>query len=1127
MSITAKRGEYRIGVEASARAVASHQRSHGVTFSPSASGSRFGLTDSGLRYEVRLRDGSVEIRAGNSRWEALRAALDPDTGRRPPWGVCYLGKREGAPLRPVPFDMIAVGRGRVLAKEKDTDRIFHVQLDELFRTRPPAREPALPGRPEAEGDPVVPANYAKLDPEFFTPATGEAFPVPPAFEEDYAAHPASLRFPLFVETMKAETSDGMMVPVKSRVWELIDARPPLVIFDLDDLKCIGDAELRQVATRDRLRRIIEEIYRGKKSEIEKGIREEIRRRVDFGPPPNLPISTALRALVSDFGEIFDKIGDIAGSIGGVPYFGDQALALANLMRGGQQATALLPREFAREVEDFVEQRLADAAIAISQGLLPFLIDAIAGEGRAAIAKDGFASLFYPGIIALSLVARGLQDKGALKIVPPSGAGARDADCARRSELRLHIGKTVKALLQDQDSPSLRQLIQALVEAGRRKRGVTIPNAPPDGLPTYLHVRYERATREAGDAAEVHERRSIAFRRVLDLGIGYSHWHEHWQANYGGEMHNLLATRPIFQQERYNLIQYRFLNGPVIDGDGYNDGTTNFYMLVELEDPKPPAIPPGRPVKGRPKGAKPVEPAGRYAILWIDEQSYFSQRWRLLHPTIDTAGDLFSIQRSLRDNPEYFRFDPACYWSPFDEGCIHGSSRMAVIRQIVAVTGGRPDGGGTPEIYTICFNYGVCDHSWRWRPMPPAPDYRILDQALAGGAGPLPDDGKECLYANTLGLREDATLHLRGFKRAGGGRIVEGRWVQKYLPADLRHVPERFELAPGARPARGFDHPWDFISERAYQRADHFYHFGAYERSADARCQYYEIDLLPDARGVVRTIPGLARIVWRNERIAESAPPPLRIDTVNFNWALPRDEDGYLELNKLTADRGRSRSMSMYETTTRFRLLERKGKGVIAVLFDKRDDELQPASHLPHETVLIEDLAFRSPTSLIGGGARRLRVRFRANRRVLNPPMVQRALIERVQAGGVTTGLRLSFWTHQSDDQVRENLWRFSLAALDDPEDPVTIARGEVFSRFVRQGLPDRPLPLNFTSADVATPEYQYLSYQTGLDPATIGLVDRYCTPQGRVDYATSLWFEDVVGHLSTPERLEFGVGQDS
>jgi hypothetical protein len=32
---------------------------------------------------------------------------------------------------------------------------------------------------------------------------------------------------------------------------------------------------------------------------------------------------------------------------------------------------------------------------------------------------------------------------------------------------------------------------------------------------------------------------------------------------------------------------------------------------------------------------------------------------------------------------------------------------------------------------------------------------------------------------------------------------------------------------------------------------------------------------------------------------------------------------------------------------------------------------------------------------------------------------------------------------------------------------------------------------------------------------------RYATPAGAHRYGTSIWFEDIVGHVSTPERLEW------
>jgi len=1120
MTITARRGEYRMVEVEAERQVAAHPRGRGVTFSPSASTSRFGVTDSGRRYEVRLRNGIVQINSGDSGWQGLRAAIGADSEPSQPWGLSYLRSRTGKRLEPVPFDMIAVGRGRILAKEEGKDRFYHVQIDELFRTRPQSRRPKR-GRAELPPpDPVVPANYFKLYPDFFTPADGSAFPIPPELEADYSGHPASLRFPLFVESMRAETSDGMVVPVHSGVWHLIDSRSPLIVFDLDDLKWIGDTELREVATRDRIRQILGQIYEGKRGAIEAGIAKNIRDVVDVGAVPDMPLPEPVDRLLDELGAMFRQIGRTIAWMEGNPVFGMGFREIDDQLKAARDALASFPRQAVAAMEDLAARQLAGAATGISRALFPTLLDAVAREARAAIRQDGFAALYYPGIAVLALLVKDLQDKGALKIVPSRATPGPAAAGAERSELRLHIGKTVAALLQDQDSPALRQLVQDLVEAGRRKRGVTIPNAPPESLPSYVHVRYE-----ASPGSEVHERRSIAFRRVLDLGVGYSHWHEHWQADYGGEMHSLMARRPLFQQERYNLIQYRFLNGPVVDGDGYNDGTTNFYMLVEMDRAEPP-VRPDRGAKGRPAPARPGIAGSAYAILWIDEQTYFSQRWRLLHPTIDTAGDLFSIQRTLRDNPEYFRFDLACYWSPFEHGCIDGSSRMAVARQIVAVTG-RQSRDGIPEIYTICFNYGVCDYSWRWRAMPSSPEYRLLDQAIVGNDGSLPGGDGECLYTNTLGLREDSTLHLRGRKRTiDGGPIVEGRWVQKYLPADARHVPERFDLRPDRRPTAGFDHPWDFVSEEAFQRADQFYLFGVYERTADARCQYYEIDILPDEQGVVPSLESITGRIWRNASFEESGIPPLSIDTINFNWELPRDEAGYLELNRLTEDRGLRPSMSMYESTTRFRLLERKGKGMIAVLFDKRDDELQSASHLPQDALLIGD----APVPRGGAKARpsrsnapRLRVRFRANRRVLRPPMVQVAAVEPIREDGRITGLTLSFWTHQSDDEVRENLWRFSLAALDRLDDPVMILSGEVFGQFVRQDVPEHPLPLDFALADLLRSERQFVHRRTGVDQATADLIARYCTPAGRVAHATSLWFEDVVGHMSPPESLRFQV----
>ena len=94
----------------------------------------------------------------------------------------------------------------------------------------------------------------------------------------------------------------------------------------------------------------------------------------------------------------------------------------------------------------------------------------------------------------------------------------------------------------------------------------------------------------------------------------------------------------------------FFNGPVFDGDGYIDGTCNFYALSRAS--------------GRARRRRAAEPRERgYALLYQDEQSYFSKRWRLVHP--DDGGRV----RSLRPTPPPSSAGPsttsaAKYWDPF-------------------------------------------------------------------------------------------------------------------------------------------------------------------------------------------------------------------------------------------------------------------------------------------------------------------------------------------------------------------------------------------------------------------------------------------------------------------------------
>jgi len=626
-----------------------------------------------------------------------------------------------------------------------------------------------------------------------------------------------------------------------------------------------------------------------------------------------------------------------------------------------------------------------------------------------------------------------------------------------------------------------------------------------------------------------KRFAIQYSKVLDIGIGSSHWNENWQTHFGGEIHSLLAPRPLFQGERYSLTQYRFLNGPVIDGDAFNDGTTNFYMMVKLGPP------------GMPDAANTVQ---SYAILWFDEQTYFTQRYRLLHPTDDTLGDLFSLPHYLRDNPDWYDFHLAKYWCPFRAKLINDDSRMALRRNVIAVTGKNP-ATLQWEIYTIVFNYGLCDHSWRWRLFPQAEQLLVNADIAQDQDPPLPDpvkSGGAAAYVvpNTIDMRDDTFLHVRGSLRNPlDGKLRVGRWLQRYLPADCRHFPDRHDLT-GAKPATGFNHKWDFVTEDAYKRADKFYQFGVYEDLIDSRAQYYNVELLPGF-GSVPTFPQVEGRVWRSDKNVFDGEDRLRMNTINFNWNVKKENGAIVKRmssanpvdDELLVHEFRNRpSVSMYEPTARFRILERKPLGLIAVFYDKRDDELQAVSNLPQPTTLRHDLAdaigipdaWRRedgepiPPPLNDPAFFNIRVLFKANHRVEQPPNVRKAQILVDNAPGLRR-LHISFWTPQTEQEVCINIWKVSLAAIN-LNGVFRIFSVPRFGNFVRRAQPDAPVPSDFTGDLGDAWRYDFdFDFAKEVDTD----VRRFCTTDGHIEFGTSLWFEDIVGHRAIADELIFGV----
>jgi hypothetical protein len=518
-----------------------------------------------------------------------------------------------------------------------------------------------------------------------------------------------------------------------------------------------------------------------------------------------------------------------------------------------------------------------------------------------------------------------------------------------------------------------------------------------------------------------------------------------------------AENPLAQNQRLYALGYRFFNGPIRDFDGFIDGTCNYYVLCSLAH---------------------RDGGEAWRILYTDEQTFFAGRWRLLHPVKDSEGLMFALPADLKANPHLYDFKADAFWCPLENNLVDATSRLAVSRQVILVTGKE---SGPQELYSINFSWGTCDKTWRWRKYPKGAVTKYGAGVEVSSAEP------ERVYPQTIRLREDMTIAVAGTHQLSDAP-VEGWWFQRYLPSSNRHAPEFWPDAPkgeNGRPAESYSHPWQFLSDAAFRRADAFSHFGVYD-TVNARSQYYLLDV--DAE------TGRAIDAAGPDACWEADPKQLFVNTTRFNWhALNWRGDRKLDLNiALGAAEGAlwKGVTTLYEpgddARARLKLLNRGEMGYIAVLWDKRDDDLPSFSGLPRPVTL----------RLRGNPNKRVKVVVQSHVEVWDPPVVQRAHVElgREQNGQVQ--VTLGFQSSMSPWRLVENIWRVRGAALPEditPEHLLNVRR----SQFTR-------------GADGI---YRY-SWSAPKEAA------RYLTPEGRARFATSFWFEDVVGHVAPPELLE-------
>ncbi|HZY90900.1 MAG TPA: hypothetical protein VFE78_39115 [Gemmataceae bacterium] len=588
-------------------------------------------------------------------------------------------------------------------------------------------------------------------------------------------------------------------------------------------------------------------------------------------------------------------------------------------------------------------------------------------------------------------------------------------------------------------------------------------APPQGVPPYPHVVYCLGNQSVPVMA-------IDFTKVLDVGVGHVHWHEQYERVTGGELQPLRAG-PVLQTP-FGAVDYAFLyriaNGPVRDGDGYIDGTCNFYTLVQLKN-------------------------GAYALLYIDEQSYFTQRWRLVDPG-DHKGLGFALTAGLDDDLKHgsplYHWRPETFWSPFAAGHVGPNSRLAVSRQVLLITGQDPQTKAA-AIYSINFSFSTMDRTWRWRPLPPGAAAEFFKDDAAAGAEQIPAGGPPCVYPQTVRLREDMTVHLKGRGPSADGGSAVGRWYQRYRPATNRPGPAPEQLVAGARPPQGYSHPWRFLPEAVFRSADRFSHFGVYDL-VDSRTQYYVVE--PAGDGDARALASAGEGPWVD------ADFQLSVGQWKFWWAAP------LRFPDLPAPA--QRPPSLFNPQTLLRVV-RRGAAWVAMHWDKRDDDLMPFDGLP-------------VTLTLSNGAARARVTLRSNVWVEGPPMVLSAALAWTADPRAPVALTftvpmpfnpLPFWFPPSGP-VQANVWRVRLAALDPldaPPDPAHPNRpGGVVA------LLDVAGEGHFNPTGPNTYEYRWAP-TAGAE----AMLRRYCSSAGAAAHGTSVWFEDAVGHVSVPEEVRW------
>ena len=421
----------------------------------------------------------------------------------------------------------------------------------------------------------------------------------------------------------------------------------------------------------------------------------------------------------------------------------------------------------------------------------------------------------------------------------------------------------------------------------------------------------------------------------------------------------------------------------------------------------------------------------------------------------------------------------------------------------------------------------------------------------------------------FGLREDMTLYVDD--RRSDGVVYN---YEEYLPAcaapqpldeDLQILGKREgDTAPARditlipKPVQGFAHTWRCLPEDVSIVAVHtrFSHFGCYESQVSWRWQYYRVKVL-DGEEALRSASESDRWSEAGDRLVieqdtidwqrlnnilrggadEEVSAAVVAELLALAGSIPGgiagaiSGDAYEALFGAVADAAEVGPIraALCQAYNRIRVdnplirhQHRKGLflpafslalrfrepiGWIMTHADKRDDDL-----LPFDGFRDDD---RTPFELQLASDNRgdtVRVSVERYRTVIDPPRVDAADVDVETRDAASPRLRVRIRPCDKVD-LDENVWRIKLGCLTRDAS----GRLDGFDMLFDEIRVDAPI------RSIGNGGWQ--TYEWTLDDRSGGEIARLqsvCSESGRMRWGTSLWFEDVVGHVATPDNLTFG-----